>query len=108
MLHHYREWVARENLTAKITYTRHFWHQFKEQSKASPVPITMELVEETIRKPDLIMQDPRNPEREWRIKKVAGYCFKVIVENRDENRDNEMVVITLMLDRGLRRKGLCE
>ena len=87
----------------RIVYTNHFWEQFKERGRHSPVPITIELIEETINNPDFSIQDPKYPEREWRVKKVAGRCFKVIVENRD----NEIVAITLMFDRVLRRKGLC-
>jgi hypothetical protein len=64
----------------------------------------MELVEDTIKNPDFVMQDPKFPEREWRVKKIAGRCFKVIVEGRGE----EVVAITLMFDRVLRRKGLCK
>ena len=88
----------------QIVYVKHFWKQFADRRRHSPVPLTMELVGNTIRNPDFIMQDPKYPEREWRIRKIAGRCFKVIVE-----RDGEKIVaITLMFDRILRRKGLCK
>jgi len=88
----------------RIVYIKHFWEQFEDRKRHSPVPLTMELVEDTIKNPDFVMQDPRYPEREWRVKKIAGRCFKVIVEDMGE----EIVAITLMFDRTLRRKGLCK
>ena len=87
----------------RIVYVRHFWEQFEERGKYAPVPITLELVEDTVRNPDFTMEDPKYPGREWRVKRIAGRCFKVIVEDRG----GEVVVITLMFDRLLRRKGLC-
>ena len=87
----------------RVLYVKHFLEQFEERKRHSPVPLTFELVEETINSPDLVLQDPKHPDREWRIKKVAGRCFKVIVENKG----NEIIAITLMFDRVLRRKGLC-
>ncbi|HIC09471.1 MAG TPA: DUF4258 domain-containing protein [Aquificales bacterium] len=87
-----------------IKYTKHFWEQFEERGKHSPVPITIELVEETIKNPDLVLDDPNHPKRKWLIKKVAERCFKVIVETKG----TEIIAITLMFDRGLRRKGLCK
>jgi hypothetical protein len=88
----------------RIRYTKHFWEQFKERGKHSPVPLTIELVEETLQNPDMVLNDPKYSKRKWLIKKVAGRCFKVIVETGKE----EIVVITLMFDRVLRRKGLCK
>jgi hypothetical protein len=88
----------------RIRYTKHFWEQFKERGKHSPVPITVELVEETIKNPDFVLNDPKYPQRIWLIKKVVDRCFKVIVETKEE----EIIVITLMFDRVLRRKGLCK
>ncbi|SNR73762.1 DUF4258 domain-containing protein [Desulfurobacterium atlanticum] len=87
----------------RIIYTRHFCEQLEERKRNSPVPLTIELIEDTIKNPDLVMQDPKYSKREWRIKKVAGRCFKVIVEDMGK----EIVAITLMFDRTLRRKGLC-
>ena len=88
----------------RIVYVRHFWEQFEERKRHSPVPLTMELVEDTIRNPDFVMQDPKYPEREWRVKKIAGRRFKVIVEDVGE----EIIAVTLLFDRILGRKGLCK
>ncbi len=52
----------------------------------------------------MVFPDNKNPSREWRVKKVKGYCLKVIVEKKVDT----LIVITLFFDRGLRRKGLCK
>ena len=36
----------------RIVYVRHFREQFEERGKHAPVPITLELVEDTVRNPD--------------------------------------------------------
>ena len=88
----------------RIVYTKHFWEQFEDRRRHSPVPLTLELVEDTIKNPDFVVQDPKRPGREWRVRKIAGRCFKVIVEDEGDS----IVAITLLFDRILRRKGLCK
>ena len=87
----------------EIFYTNHFWKQLAQRSRTSPVELTIELVESTVLDPDFVMDDPKYPEREWRVKRIAGRCLKVIVEDRGER----VIVVTVMFDRTLRRKGLC-
>ncbi len=65
----------------KIEFSEHFWKRFEERRRTAPVN-----------------------SREWRIKKIEGYCFKIIVEHVQDG----ILVLTLFFDRGLRRKGLCE
>ena len=48
--------------------------------KKAPVKIMKDMVIQSIENPDLIIPDPNNPSREWRIKKIQGYCLKVVVE----------------------------
>jgi len=50
------------------------------------------------------MRDPKYPKREWRVKKIARRCFKVIVENKEE----KIIAITLMFNRVLKNRGLCK
>jgi hypothetical protein len=58
---------------------------------------------EAIENPDFVIEDPKHVSREWRIKKIEGYCLKVVVEIFPDR----LVAITLFFDRNLRRKGLC-
>jgi len=88
----------------EVIYTDHFWDRFQRRQKESPVPLTIELVESAILSPDLTLPDKKHPSREWRIKKVAGRCLRVVVEPTG----SRLIVITLLFDRKLRRKGLCE
>jgi len=87
----------------EVVYTDHFWDRFRRRQKESPVPLTIELVESAVFSPDLTLPDKKHPGREWRIKKVAGRCLRVVVEPAR----NRLIVITLLFDRKLRRKGLC-
>ena len=88
----------------KVEFSEHFWKRFEERRKKAPVKITKDTVIQTIENPDIIIPDPYNPSREWRIKKIEGYCLKVIVEHVQDG----ILVLTLFFDRGLRRRGLCE
>ncbi|RUM42262.1 MAG: DUF4258 domain-containing protein [Desulfurobacterium sp.] len=88
----------------EVVYTEHFWDRFYRRKKESPLPLTLELVELAIFSPDFVLPDKNHPNRECRIKKVKGRCLKVVVEPCGK----KLVVITLMFDRNLRRKGLCE
>jgi len=88
----------------KIEFSEHFWKRFEERKEKAPVKISRETVLEAIESPDLTLPDPHNPSREWRVKKIQGYCLKVIVEKMQGG----VKAITLFFDRGLRRKGLCE
>ena len=96
--------LLRLQVEVEIVYTDHFWRQFERRKRASPVELTTELIEDAIKTPDLVMKDPRHPSREWRIKKIAGRCLKIVVENEG----HRVTAITLMFDRTLRRKGLCK
>jgi len=87
-----------------ISYTAHFWDRFYRRQKESPVPLTKELVESAILSPDFILPDPKHPKREWRIKKISGRCLRVVVELSG----NKLIVITVLFDRNLRRRGLCD
>ncbi len=87
----------------RIEFSEHFWKRFEERKEKAPVEITRELVMETIEMPDLVLPDPYNRSREWRIKKIKGYCLKVIVEVMSD----KILAITLFFDRRLRRQGLC-
>ncbi len=87
----------------KIEYTSHFWEQFRDRKEISPVELSIEIIEDTIRNPDFIIED-RKPKREGRIKKIQGRCLKVVVEKET----NKLKVITIFWDRTLRRKGLCK
>ena len=88
----------------EIIYTKHFWDRFHRRKSESPVPLTEELVKSAIIFPDFTLPDSKHPSREWRVKKIAGRCLRIVVEvERDK-----LKVITLMFDRNLRRKGLCE
>ncbi len=87
----------------EIEFSEHFWRRFEDRRKKAPIKITKEIVIQTIEKPDFTMPDPHDPSREWRVKKIQGYCLKVIVELGQD----KIVAITLFLDRRLRRKGLC-
>nr|AUH21282.1 hypothetical protein [uncultured bacterium] len=88
----------------EIIYTNHFWNRFQRRKEESPVPLTMELIESSILSPDFTLPDPKNPNRRWHIKKIAGRYLRVVVEHQG----NKLIVITLMFDRNLRRKGLCD
>ena len=66
--------------------------------------MAIELIESAILSPDLTLPDRKRPNREWRIKKIAGRCLRVVVEPAE----NRLIVVTLMFDSNLRRKGLCE
>ena len=90
----------------RIVYTEHFKRRFERRRKGSPVPLTWELVEEAIKRPDLVMPDPHFSNRHWRVKKVDGYCLRVVVEVSDTA--DYLIAVTLMFDRGLRRRGLCD
>jgi hypothetical protein len=90
-------------LNLKIVYTQHFWDRLRRRQKESPVPLSKELITSVIISPDFILPDPKHSEREWRVKKVSGRCLRVVVE---ASRD-KLIVITVMFDRSLRRKGLC-
>ncbi len=79
----------------KIEFSEHFWKCFEERRKAAPVKITRDTVIQAIENPDLIIPDPYNPSREWRIKKIEGYCFKVIVEHVQDG----ILVLTLFFDK---------
>ncbi len=87
----------------KIEYTRHFWEQFKERNEKSPIKLTIEIVEDTIKNPDFVVKD-RKPNREGKVKKINGRCLKIIVEKEN----NKLKIITIFWDRTLRRKGLCK
>ncbi len=87
----------------EIEYSQHFWEQFKERVKLSPVELTLEIIEDTIKNPDFIVED-RKPYREGRVKKIQGRCLKVVVEKEF----NKLKVITIFWDRTLRRRGLCK
>ncbi len=88
----------------EIVYTDHFWDRFHRRQKESPVPLTIELIKSTIESPDFILSDPKHSSREWRIKKISGRCLRVVVERKEDR----LLVITLLFDRSLRRKGLCK
>jgi len=88
----------------KIEFVKHFWERFEWRKEKVPFELTRSMILETIKNPDIVMQDPKHPLREWRIKKIKGYCLKVIVEVYPDR----LVAITLFLDRKLRRKGLCK
>jgi hypothetical protein len=88
----------------RIIYTDHFWDRFQRRQKESPVPLTIQLVESAILSPDFTLPDKKCPNREWRIKKIAGRCLRVVIESSGDR----LVVVTLMFDSNLRRKGLCE
>jgi hypothetical protein len=90
----------------KIEYIPHFWDRFNRRKKESPIPLTLELIEDTVINPDFILSDPNFDHREWRIKKINGRCLRVIVEL--PSQDDRLIVITVMFDRNLKRKGLCE
>ena len=90
----------------KIVYSEHFNDRLKYRKKTSPVPLTIELVESAILNPDFVIPDPGHPNREWRVKKIGGRCLKVIVEIPEER--DKLIAITVMFDRALKRKGLCE
>ena len=74
--------------------------------KVSPINLSLELIEETVKNPDLIILDKNNPKREWRVKKIKGRCLKVIVEFYE--KEDKLKVITVFWDRNLRRRGLCK
>ena len=76
----------------EIEYTSYFQEQFKERKELSLVEFSIEIIEDTIKNPDFIVED-RKPNREGRIKRIQGRCLKVI---------------TIFWDRTLRRKGLCK
>jgi hypothetical protein len=88
----------------RIEFAKHFWDRFEWRKEKAPVKLTRSVVLETIENPDIVMQDPRHPSREWRIKKINGYCLKVVVEIYPDR----LLAITLFFDRNLRRKGLCK
>ena len=88
----------------KVEFSEHFWKRFEERKRNAPVELTKEILLEAISRPDLIIPDPKNPSREWRIRKIEGYCLKVIVEVMSDG----LVALTLFFDRKLRRQGLCE
>lgn len=88
----------------KIVFTDHFMQQFEMRRQNSPVPLTWEVIKDTIQKPDITMPDPEHPSRVWLIKKIEGRCLKIIMEVKGD----EMKAITVFFDRGLRRKGLCK
>ncbi len=87
----------------KIEYSSHFWEQFNVRKETSPIELTIEIIEDTIKNPDFVIKD-RKPYREGRIKKIQGRCLKVIVEKELD----KFKVITIFWDRTLRRKGLCK
>ncbi len=86
----------------KIEYSKHFWNRFIRR-KDDVIELTKELIEETVKKPDFIVDD-KIPNREGRIKKIDGRCLKVVVEKEND----KLIVITIFWDRTLRRKGLCK
>jgi len=90
----------------EVEYTFHFWDRFERRKEESPVPLTRELLEEAISSPDFILPDPNFENREWRVKRIGGRCLRIVVEVCCGG--SRLVAITLMFDRNLKRKGLCE
>jgi hypothetical protein len=88
----------------RIVYTEHFWDRFRRSQKEAPVPLTEELIESAILYPNFTMPDPKYPEREWRVKKISGRCLRIVVEPSED----KLIVITVLFDRNLRRKRLCD
>ncbi|MEJ5338683.1 MAG: hypothetical protein ACK42C_07470 [Aquificaceae bacterium] len=46
--------------------------------------VTLEKIVEYAIEPDYIIQDPKYVNRQWRIKKVAGRCLKIVTESSDD------------------------
>jgi len=88
----------------KHRFTKHFWDKWKERKEFfSRFKITPEKVAQFALNPDITLPDDVFPNREWRIKRANGRCFKIVVEKEGDI----LVIITAYFDRTLKRKGLC-
>jgi len=92
-------------LEVKVELTEHFWERWDGRKEFMlREGVTPEKIIEFAGEPDLIMQDPKHPGREWRIKRVRSRCLKIVVEVKGDRLE----VITAFFDRTLKRRGLCE
>ena len=88
----------------EIRITKHLWNRLnRRKHDVDEVELTIELIEEAVRQPDLIVED-RIPNREGRVLKINGRCLKVVVEKESD----KLIVVTVFWDRTLKRKGLCK
>lgn len=80
-----------------IVLTKHL------RDKAQQRQIGLDMVEETVRKPDFTLPDPTDAELKWHIKKYNGRCLVVIIKEEV----GSLKGVTVFYDRRLQRRGLC-
>ena len=86
----------------EVIFVPHSLKRFEERIRRWN--LSLEDIKEFALNPDFTLPDKKHAHREWRVKKYDGRCIKIVVEQEK----NILIIVTVMLDRTLRRKGLCD